>query len=172
MRTAKAWLLTSVTVAFFSSNLLATPIQWSIADGGNGHWYELVWDHQNWHAAREAATQRQFSGLSGYLATFTSSEEEAWVRQNLTLAFVIWTGGHIDEGGTVWSWWSTGEVFDYQNWEGGVAPQGTALGMCLAPSAWRAENDSNYALHYLVEYGFDPVAAPAQTWGSIKALFR
>lgn len=31
-----------VTTLFLFSNVLATPVQWDIANGGNGHWYDVV----------------------------------------------------------------------------------------------------------------------------------
>lgn len=54
--------------------------QWSVASGGNGHWY-CAYRHSagfNWQTAFNAARSR-----GGYLATFTSLLEWQWVKTNI-----------------------------------------------------------------------------------------
>jgi hypothetical protein len=54
------------------------PVQWTVASGGNGHWYQFVSSLNGftWDAARISATGATFLGMSGYLATITSQGEQ------------------------------------------------------------------------------------------------
>ena len=53
----------------------AAPVQWTVASGGNGHWYEAISSpNTSWTAARAAAEAR-----GGYLATITSAAENTFV---------------------------------------------------------------------------------------------
>lgn len=63
----------------------ATVLQWTVAEGGNGHFFEVVnliapvsWE--------EAKLQSEVAG--GYLATVTSQEENDWIVSNLLLLVV------------------------------------------------------------------------------------
>lgn len=54
----------------------ADAIQWTVEDGGNGHWYERTYESNeiNWHQARESALAR-----GGDSVVFNSLEERIWV---------------------------------------------------------------------------------------------
>lgn len=54
-----------------------TAVQWRVADGGNGHWYQRVETptELTWIEARDAAQAR-----SGYLITLASADEQAWMK--------------------------------------------------------------------------------------------
>ena len=58
-------LLVLLVVLGWSSGAGAVPIQWTVAEGGNDHWYEFVDSGQSiaWTEAKVAAEQR-----GGYLA--------------------------------------------------------------------------------------------------------
>lgn len=132
-----------VGVFLFSRLAFSAPIQWSIADGGNDHWYEVVAVDDGsepleenggitWSAAAAAA-----ASMGGYLATLTSPEEENFV--NTTLGIYTnndfwfldgagnyqgpWLGGYqLSEASTPDSdWkWVTGEAWSsYINWAPG-----------------------------------------------------
>jgi hypothetical protein len=75
-----------VLLSYFAGNLYAVPVQWSVADGGNGHYYEVVSVPESiiWSDAKIAA---EASG--GYLATITSSQENEFVF-NLTDNPIFW----------------------------------------------------------------------------------
>ena len=121
----------SVSLAAFaisSSTLLATPILWSTASGGNGHYYEAISAPNGitWSDANAAATAQD-----GYLATITSAAENDFV-YSLIEGDDFW---HASGGGSyVGPWigglqpdssqepdgnwqWVTGEIFsNYNNW--------------------------------------------------------
>ena len=49
----------------------------------NGHFYESVNSGANWSTAKSNAAARTYLGLQGYLATITSAEENAFIKQKL-----------------------------------------------------------------------------------------
>jgi len=99
----------------------ATPIQWKSTDGGNGHWYEVIFQTTNWLNAKQLAEQRLYDSIQGHLATITSQEEQTWLWENLPYN-KVWLGGYQadnnpepDKG---WAW-VTGEKWDYAFWRPG-----------------------------------------------------
>ena len=102
----------------------AAPVQWAVADGGNGHWYEVVVAEGgiSWSIAKTAAEE-----AGGYLAVVTSSAENdfifdladpiaaAWDSSGIN-TLGPWLGGYQDpDHGNAWTW-VTGETFSYTNW--------------------------------------------------------
>ena len=118
-----AQILDDYNILEVSNSVPAGPVQWRVADGGNGHWYEAVapGTDLNWAAAQSAAAAR-----GGYLACVTSAAEN-----NFIFGLINWpkywetrSWGRIGPwlGGaysytppTVWSWVS-GEAWSYANW--------------------------------------------------------
>src|SRR5262249_15632204 len=64
-----------LAVAFTPTHSRADWVQWRVADGGNGHYYQAVSTPGGitWEAAQAAAV-----GMGGYLATITSAAENAF----------------------------------------------------------------------------------------------
>src|ERR1051325_12185873 len=101
-------------------------VQWPVAQGGNGHFYEVVSAPTGitWGNASLAATNR-----GGYLATITSAEENAFVFSQATQDSTIWYSGYgpwlggiqpAGSGEPAGGWrWITGEPFVYKNWAPG-----------------------------------------------------
>lgn len=103
------------------------PVQWSIADGGNGHYYELV-DYQQltaWTTARDDAASTTLFGSTGHLVTVTSPGEDAF----LSSTFQSYIGDPNTNVPGIYAWiglsdaanegnyvWVTGEPFTYSNW--------------------------------------------------------
>ena len=92
----------------------AAPIEWPVADGGNGHLYEVVLNSDlGWDAAQASA-----AAGGGYLVTIRSGEEQDFV-QSLMLDTAAPTGGFwiglIEQGEGNWNW-ATGEAFQFNNW--------------------------------------------------------
>ena len=91
------------------------PIQWRVAEGGNGHWYAQNPEGLNWDGAKSASTAR-----GGYLATITSAGEQSFVFSIAKTAWEhVWIGGYQSSPscGADCSWtWVTGEPWDYTNW--------------------------------------------------------
>jgi len=111
-----------------ASTSLAAPDEWKVADGGNGHWYQVVQapGGVSWFDADTAAKAE-----GGHLATITSAEENAfifdlidedsslWLQTVSPRSLGPWLGGLQPDGSPEpdgnWQW-VTGEPFLYSNW--------------------------------------------------------
>lgn len=78
---------TAIFCSISYSASIALPVQWNAGVGSNGHWYEFVILTSSTSVldAEIAAEEASFMGLSGYLATITSPEEQAFLN-------TIWPG--------------------------------------------------------------------------------
>lgn len=85
MRSASMLVTAAVSASLASSVSLGQAVEWRVADGGNGHWYQIVTTDQpmTWFAGIDIAAQ-----LGGYAATITTDAESEFV-----LALSIATGG-------------------------------------------------------------------------------
>jgi hypothetical protein len=118
-----------VLLIFITTPLLATPVQWKIEDGGNGHYYEaVIASHtMSWYEAKSDAESR-----GGYLATITSEEENEFIEKSNLLISSSTPGyflGGFQQPFPNGDWqWITGEEWIYQNWaispDGGHEPSG------------------------------------------------
>lgn len=165
----------------------AAPVQWTVASGGNGHFYEFVvftvLGELNWLEARDAA-----EAAGGYLATITSAGEQTFLESidpPGTDSFWIGASDATTEG--VWRW-ETGPETGTQFW------QGLAGGSTTAPfnyAKWKVGepnnagdedyatfigdgfgwNDDILARNIIRGYVFEtPVPLPAPIWLICSAL--
>ena len=110
------------------------PVQWRVADDGNGHWYQ--WERRSeglsWFAAHSATMQ-----AGGHLATIHSAAENQFVF-SLTLPtsawqsrFGPWLGGYQTSGssepGEGWRW-VTNEPWEWLGWWPGEPNNGSCVG--------------------------------------------
>jgi len=96
-----------------SDSVNATPVQWTIESGGNGHWYDYVqFQDTGWQSAKIAAESSIWDGMTGYLTTITGFAENAFVAS--IYHGNAYLGANNLSNGT-WKW-VTGEVFSYTNW--------------------------------------------------------
>jgi len=104
----------------------AAPVQWSVADGGNDHWYDVIDATLTWEEAADAAAALLHEGMTGHLATVTSQAENDFLAAN----FPSIAGDPVDPGPWIGgfqpagspepngNWhWITGEPFSYTNWD-------------------------------------------------------
>lgn len=105
---------------------LLEAVQWTAADGGNGHWYAVVTKGQQitWQQASAEAV-----GRGGHLATLSSQIENQWVfartlqvpgawNNNVTLGWNYgpWLGARRQPlGSSTWAW-VTSEPFSFASW--------------------------------------------------------
>ena len=129
------------------------PIQWTIASGGNDHWYQLFDTMGDWNNANAVATGMVWNGQTGYLASLTSSSEDAFVQSllpngcnNYSLPCIgYWIGAYQDHSAPDYAepsggWrWSSGETFAYSNWGPGE-PNNSTRNCC--------GGDDDFALIY------------------------
>ena len=114
-----------VVVLLVTGTASADLVQWSVSDGGNDHFYGVVFASEGiiWDEANVAAID-----VGGYLGTITSAGENAFVH-NLTISnpdfwhtawkYGPWLGGFQPAGSSepAGGWqWVTGEPFNYTNW--------------------------------------------------------
>jgi len=128
MRKQSSLVLAMVTIVSLGGVCKAVPVEWSVDDGGNGHFYEavVVTAGINWAYANAAAVT-----AGRYLATITSAEENAFVYALVSSDSSFWTVGLGGESVGPWlggfqpggspepdgNWqWVTGELFAYTNW--------------------------------------------------------
>ena len=117
------------TILVLGTSLVsADPIQWPVAEGGNGHWYEAI--DINDGVTRAEANSHAVS-LGGYLVTLTSSQEDAWVYNNVDVTtprytYDRWIGAYQDTNAPDYSepaggWrWENGDIWSYSNWSNGL----------------------------------------------------
>ena len=95
-------------------------VQWSVADGGNGHWYQCIQDTATCEICWDEAQARSVD-VGGYLATVTSAAETTFMVEALGPLVMShpnpefgWGGGGYGNGSD--GEWVTGEPWDYTNW--------------------------------------------------------
>jgi hypothetical protein len=114
--------LTLVVIIFVAlvSHGIAAPIYSPVT----GHYYETDPTWMNWNEAKTVAESRTYVGMTGYLATLTTFQENQWVWDNVLpggYPFAYWLGGYQDPvgQGADKNWrWVTGEVWSWTNWYG------------------------------------------------------
>jgi hypothetical protein len=135
--------LCGALAALASMAAQAVPVEWAVANGGNGHYYEYVFTPVSLDVARAASLTSTLFGLSGYLATVTSAEENAFLG---TLDPVGpgqgWLGGSDAAVEGDWRWMDgpeAGQLF----WTGGLGgtPVGFAAWAQFEPNDFLAGED-------------------------------
>lgn len=168
-------------------------VEWPIASGGNGHFYEavLVSEGINWYEANSAA---QSSG--GYLATVHSTAEndfafslvggepDFWFTDGANNTQGPWLGGYQPAGSQepAGGWqWVTGEPWDDTHWasnepnnsggnEDGL--QFFGQGVSNPSSCWNDVGRYGEVKGYIVEYVPEPTAFSLLVLGGLLATRR
>lgn len=142
----------------------AAPVQWA----GNGHWYAYVSAPATFAAARTAAEASAHEGLTGYLATVTSQEENDFIVASVSAA-LGWIGASDAEQEGVWRWVTgpeAGQALVFENWSGGepnnLGNEDAAHMNWASGGRWNDHKIAN-SYGYFVEYGgaSAPVPLPA-----------
>ena len=156
-----------------AGNVLALPVQWSSANGGNDHWYDVVLVERetflSWEEARDLA-----EAAGGHLVTITSSAENEFVSSLLSKVDQdikrYWLGGYQtdinNETNPLDNWsWVTGEEWTYANWfpeEPNNGVGGTQHYLHYWPEAglWDDMENGRYMTGYVLE---KPAPVPEPT---------
>lgn len=113
---------------------LGDAVEWRVADGGNGHWYEVVppaYEWRDWYLVKALAER-----VGGYLVVITTEEENRFLATSPVFAPIdsspaeqFWLGGI--RVGSQWTW-INGDSWKYLSWdsspscyEPNVQPDGT-----------------------------------------------
>ncbi|HJN14850.1 MAG TPA: lectin-like protein [Armatimonadota bacterium] len=140
---------------------------WSSADGGNDHRYAIWPEPGYWERAFLEAKKH-----GAHLATLTSPEEEAWVRETFSSTEGYWLGFTRSRTYRAverrWKW-ITDEPVDYTNWAPGhpddaYPPQDFAMMNWGGESGWddhaRAGPAAAYPYGAVFEIGTAPRSGP------------
>lgn len=166
----------ALVLSLASAPALAVPVEWSTADGGNGHFYELITDSMNVSDALTAAAATTHNGWNGYLATITSAAENAFLKTLLAEAgFPLARFAASDaEAEGVWKWIAgpeAGQSLTFFDWRAGEPNNlGGEHHAELRADGWNDLRGSA-ATSYIVEYSAPaPVPLPAAGWCLLAAL--
>lgn len=171
--------LATLGVALCNQQASGSAVQWTVASGGNGHWYQAVplSDGLSWQAAAAKAHSQ-----GGYLVDILSASENSFVaalidspiywslvsNSQFVLADGPWIGAYqVDnsvEPNANFVWESTGNPLSYTNWNPGEPNdfQGEedhvkffTGGSTSRSDLWNDSNGQNVS-SYVVEYDVDP----------------
>ena len=176
-------IVTALVATVAATAAHSAPVQWTSGPGANNHWYDFViLDAALTATEAEAAAEASvFGGASGYLATITSAEEQAFLNANWTGAgsvagqfnnlsyFLIGASDRDVEGDFKWIGGpEDGDAIGYSNWSGGepnnLGGEDYAVGWWNDSLAglWNDVGGGSFKA-YLVEYNdaVSPVPIPA-----------
>jgi len=156
-----------VGVFLFTGVVFSAPVQWSVADGGNDHWYDVVLG-DTWLQAESIAVS-----FGGHLVTVNSASEQSWLDATFptfTQSFWIGFNDTAAEGNWVWT---SGESVTYTHW-GGSEPNNHndedygAMGKAVGGSYWFDVNVDGtgggggdlFVDYGIAEYTSNPVPEP------------
>ncbi|MBL3702361.1 hypothetical protein GI582_06605 [Sulfitobacter sp. BDSS02] len=175
----KSMIVGTILALGLAAPAVAAPVQWKAAEGGNDHWYEVVWNKNSygwgqnisWTGANAKATSSTHNGMSGYLATITSAAEQMFLNA-LNAAFTASSPAHSGTYVTAWlgatdrdsegNWiWENGEAFTYSNWASGEPNnywnEDYLMGW-YSGDKWNDGWNSASLQKYVVEYDAPPIS--------------
>ena len=125
----------AMTAAVTANGALAgDAVQWRVADGGNGHWYQAIkaTTPLNWSAARDRATS-----VGGHLATFESEGEFPAVVGPIAADVGLWIQA---------TWWRGPWIGAYQDH--------TATDFAEPAGGWRWVTGAPVATSFFAGFGY------------------
>lgn len=171
-------------------------VQWTIASGGNDHWYEYVQAPSifapiSFGTARAAAEASTHLGLQGYLATVTSAAEQTFLNGAFSYLFgfgatsTTWLGASDADVEGEWRWLGgpeAGQLVGYSDWLPGHPVNAPGfedydfltlyINAAGAPPVfgWASAQGSG-AFGYIIEYGAGAVpAVPEPSTAALLAV--
>ena len=152
-------------------------VLWNNGEGGNGHAYIVVSSSMTWHAAEAAAQTYKFGGQTGYLATITSAQENAFIYDNLPIANRTgWLGATDEAVEGTWRWQTgpeAGELLPYTNWSAGE-PNNQSDEDCMQFVTGGQWNDISCGStrRFVVEFGGATLPQPTRGQFTVDVVAR
>jgi len=160
-------------VCVAAATLQGAPVQWSAAAGGNDNWYEYVptvsiFAPIDFNSARTAALGSSHLGLTGYLATVTSSAEQTFIETSFPYLIGFgntgsaWMGASDAAVEGEWRWLDgpeAGDLTTFTDWRAGhPVTSGVYLALYIDRNFggidnWVAFGPTDGTFGYVVEYG-------------------
>jgi len=178
-------------VALATSGLITSiaagdAVEWRVADGGNGHWYQVVVSATDisWYDARDRAVS-----VGGALASLTSEAENSWVHaQSIDVPgawglnghpwwiFGPWIGGFRSSPGDQQWRWLSGESWSFTAWHPSQPdpwndPNQTAIsfgGGGPTAATWADTTPTSPVRSYIIEWSADCNNDGIVDYGQIK----
>ena len=152
-------------------------VLWNNGEDGNGHAYIVVSDSMTWHQAEAAAQTYRFGGQTGYLATITSAQENAFIYNNLPSANRTgWLGATDEAVEGTWRWQTgpeAGDLLSYTNWSAGE-PNNQSNEDCMQFVTGGQWNDisCSSSRRFVVEFGGASLPQPTRSQFTITVVPR
>ena len=114
----KSKIVTLLAMLAFAASSYAAPVQ----NATNGHWYDFIDGGFTWQDALNDAATKSHLGMTGYLATVTSADENSFLVS--VSPQLGWLGGSDSGAQNVNDWtWRTGpeagQAFTFTSWNPG-----------------------------------------------------
>ncbi len=176
MKTRSLLCIVSLAMAALVSLGTIKPAQacyeWTDTNTGITHYYEVIKSCVTWDTALSKASNYSYLGLTGYLATVTSAEENAFI-DSIIGSNDVWLGGSDKDKEGTWKWMAgpeKGQTFSYTNWTNGEPNNYNNedyLMMYASTGKWNDEGAGDWFCpntnYYVVEFNTkaQPVPVPA-----------
>lgn len=158
---SRALSLAPLALAVVAAPAVAAPTFYA----GTGHYYEYINTQLTWTQARAAALSSSYSGMSGYLATVTSSGENSFLS---TLGSSAWIGltDEAVEGSFIWADGpEAGQAPIFTSWNPGEPNNaGNEDYTDFQNGNWN-DLPSSSTRGYFVEYSASSAVPEPATWG-------
>ena len=148
--------------------------EWRVADGGNGHWYQLRIDPIQSFADFDL----RCSQIGARMASITTAAEHAFVvacmQEQGWLSYVGWPAIGLSRSDSASQWtWVTGEPFIYQAWAPGEPSDAGRFAQLWGVGAkanltWAA-NGNSFVSSAVIEWSADCNADGFVDYGQIRA---
>ncbi|MCP4249783.1 MAG: PEP-CTERM sorting domain-containing protein [bacterium] len=200
MRMVMKAIAVAVPLLILVGAVQASPSQWTVASGGNGHWYDYVEfgtpSELGWNDTAVAAESSQWQGRWGYLTTITSQGENNFITDNIVspqFSVNAWIGAYQDtsdpaysEPDGAWKWrapphgdWDNA-LWVYDNWWAGEPNNNINENYAVMHlqtdhyGGWNDVQEPGYndTVGYVVEYVPEPGTLSLFTFGALLVTTR
>jgi hypothetical protein len=133
------------------------PVEWKVSEGGNGHWYQLVYNNigDSEEFILDAYYRNGFGG-NGHAVTISSAAENSFVRTVSQGQGTLLGLRGVDNAG--FFGWITGEPLAFTNWVAGSGNGRTAIYARMQPGSsgdWVAYQFQTGCSQFVLEWDSD-----------------